>query len=243
MKLIIAENYDEGSRKIADLFEAVIAEKKDAFLGLATGSTPEGMYECLVEDFNAGKLDFSEVHTINLDEYLGPDRSHPQSFGYFMDKHLFSKVNIKQENIMLVDGAGKAEDEIKKYDSRLGEEPIDILILGIGENGHIGFNEPADFFVAGTHITELAEETIQANSRFFENIEDVPQKAVTMGMAGITNAKKIVLAAFGKKKARAIKKLLSDDKVSPQLPCSILKLCRDVTIVVDKELYRCIENE
>lgn len=243
MKLIIAENYEEGSRKTADMFETVISSKKDAVLGLATGSTPEGIYKCMTEDFSKGKVDFSRVRTINLDEYLGLKREHPQSFGYFMDKHLFSKVNIKPENIMLVDGSNDACIEIRKYDEFIQKSPIDILLLGIGENGHIGFNEPAEYFVAGTHVTDLAEETINANSRFFADKKEVPKQAVTMGMTGITSAGKIVLAAYGKKKADAIKRLLADDKIDPKLPCSILKLCKDVTIVVDKELYGYIGNE
>lgn len=243
MKLIIAENYEEGSRKTADMFETVISSKKDAVLGLATGSTPEGIYKCMTEDFSKGKVDFSVVRTINLDEYLGLKREHPQSFGYFMDKHLFSKVNIKPENIMLVDGSNDACIEIRKYDEFIQKSPIDILLLGIGENGHIGFNEPAEYFVAGTHVTDLAEETINANSRFFADKKEVPKQAVTMGMTGITSAGKIVLAAYGKKKADAIKRLLADDKIDPKLPCSILKLCKDVTIVVDKELYGYIGNE
>ena len=243
MKLIIAENYEEGSRKTADMFETVISSKKDAVLGLATGSTPEGIYKCMTEDFSKGKVDFSGVRTINLDEYLGLKREHPQSFGYFMDKHLFSKVNIKPENIMLVDGSNDACIEIRKYDEFIQKSPIDILLLGIGENGHIGFNEPAEYFVAGTHVTDLAEETINANSRFFADKKEVPKQAVTMGMTGITSAGKIVLAAYGKKKADAIKRLLADDKIDPKLPCSILNLCKDVTIVVDKELYGYIGNE
>ena len=174
MKLIIAENYEEGSRKTADMFETVISSKKDAVLGLATGSTPEGIYKCMTEDFSKGKVDFSVVRTINLDEYLGLKREHPQSFGYFMDKHLFSKVNIKPENIMLVDGSNDACIEIRKYDEFIQKSPIDILLLGIGENGHIGFNEPAEYFVAGTHVTDLAEETINANSRFFADKKEEP---------------------------------------------------------------------
>ncbi|MCI9296502.1 MAG: glucosamine-6-phosphate deaminase [Lachnospiraceae bacterium] len=237
MKLIVTESYEESSRVLADMFEEVITKKPDAVLGLATGSSPVGLYRYLVQDYKAGKLDFSKIHTINLDEYEGLSRSHEQSFGYFMDKHLFSEVNLKEENIMLVDGAGDMEEQIKRYDDFLEENPIDILVLGIGNNGHIGFNEPDEVFWAGTHLVKLEEETIKANARFFEKESDVPGRAVTMGMSGIVNAEKVVLIASGKAKADAVCRLLEDDKIDPMLPCSILKVCRDAVVIVDRELY------
>lgn len=237
MKLVVTESYEKSSRLLADMFEEVIAGKKNAVLGLATGSSPEGMYECLVEDYRAGKVDFSQIHTINLDEYCGLPRSHSQSFGYFMDRRLFSKVNIKEENIMLIDGTASAEEQAKRYDTFLREHPIDILVLGIGTNGHIGFNEPEAVFHANTHQVELAKETIQANSRFFDKAEDVPASAITMGMAGIAGARKVVLIASGEAKADAIKRLFADELVDPMLPCSILKICRDATVVIDRTLY------
>ena len=243
MKLVVTESYEEGSRLLADMFEEVVAEKADAVLGLATGSSPVGLYQCLVQDYEAGEADFSKVHTINLDEYEGLSRGHEQSFGYFMDKHLFSKVNIKEENIMLVDGAGDTKEQIRRYDEFLKDNPIDILVLGIGNNGHIGFNEPDKVFQAGTHLVELEEDTIKANARFFEREEDVPRRAITMGMAGIVNARKVVLIASGKAKADAIHRLLEDDIIDPMLPCSILKVCRDATVIVDKELYEQAEHE
>lgn len=243
MKLIVTESYEESSRLLADMFEEVVAEKADAVLGLATGSSPIGLYRCLVQDFEAGKVDFSKVHTINLDEYEGLERSHKQSFGYFMDQHFFSRVNIKKENIMLVDGAGKPEEQIRRYDEFLEKNPIDILVLGIGNNGHIGFNEPDRVFQAGTHLVELEEDTIKANARFFEKESDVPKRAVTMGMKGIVNAGKVVLIASGKAKAKAIHELFRDDIINPMLPCSILKVCREAVVVVDRELYEQVENE
>ena len=145
MKRIVTESYEESSRILADLFGDVIRSKPHPLLGCATGSSPIGLYRFLTEDYRAGKLDFSGVSTINLDEYAGLARSHNQSFGYFMDRHLFSKVNIKEENIMLADGAGDAQEQCRRYDSFLAENDIDILVLGIGVNGHIGFNEPAEF--------------------------------------------------------------------------------------------------
>lgn len=236
MKRIVTESYEESSRILADLFGDVIRSTPHPLLGCATGSSPIGLYRFLTEDYRAGKLDFSGVRTINLDEYAGLARSHNQSFGYFMDRHLFSKVNIKEENIMLADGAGDAQEQCRRYDSFLAENDIDILALGIGVNGHIGFNEPAEFFTANTHVVELEEETIQANSRFFERREDVPRKAITMGMSGIVRAKKVVLIASGASKAEAIGRLFQDDRIDPMLPCSILKVCRDATVIIDREL-------
>lgn len=243
MKLIVTESYEESSRLLADMFEDTVKGNSKAVLGLATGSSTIGLYKCLTEDFTAGKVDFSKVHTINLDEYEGLARDHEQSFGYFMDKHLFSKVNIKAENIMLMDGAANPEEQIKRYNEFLEKHPIDILVLGIGNNGHIGFNEPDSVFRAGTHLVELKEDTIKANARFFEKESDVPKRAITMGMAGIVNARKVALIASGKAKAGAIHKLFEDDIIDPMLPCSILKVCREATVVVDKELYEQAEHE
>ncbi len=237
MNLVITENYEESSRALADMLETVIAEKKDAILGLATGSSPIGMYQCLVEDFQSGKVDFSSVSTINLDEYIGLSKENPQSFRFFMDQHFFSKVNIEEERIHMIDGSGTLAEEIKKYNEFLSDHTIDFLILGIGNNGHIGFNEPSDVFIADTHEVMLTKETIRANSRFFEKIEDVPISAVTMGMAGITRAKKVVLIASGEAKADAVEKLFADNVIDPMIPCSILKICRDVTVIVDRSLY------
>lgn len=242
MRYILAEDYEEGSRKTADLIEGVIRENQKALLGLATGDTPRGTYKYLREDFFEGKVDFSEVRTINLDEYVGLPGNHCQSFAYFMHRELFSKVNIRPENIMLIDGEGDPEAEAERYDSFLKENTIDLQLLGIGENGHIGFNEPEAYFTANTHLTELAEGTIRANSRFFKDISEVPKRAVTMGVSGIINAKKIVMAAYGHKKAPAIKRLLCDDKIYPEFPCSILKACRDVTLITDRELYELIKD-
>lgn len=237
MNLVITESYEESSRALADMLETVIVEKKDAILGLATGSSPIGMYQCLAEDFQSGKVDFSSVSTINLDEYIGLSKENPQSFRFFMDQHFFSKVNIEEERIHMIDGSGVPAEEIKKYNEFLSDHSIDFLVLGIGNNGHIGFNEPSDVFIADTHEVMLTKETIRANSRFFEKIEDVPISAVTMGMAGITRAKKVVLIASGKAKADAVEKLFADNVIDPMIPCSILKICRDVTVIVDRSLY------
>ena len=237
MKLIVTESYEESSRVAADLYKNVIEHKRNALIGLATGSTPIGLYECLVDDYKRGLIDFSEIRTVNLDEYEGLARDHDQSFGYFMDQHFFSKVNLKEENIFLVDGAADAAKQEKRFNDFLKDNKIDIQILGIGNNGHIGFNEPDSFFTASAHKVELAEETIKANARFFEKESDVPRSAITMGMYGIATAAKVILVATGAAKAPAIKKLLESDHVDPQLPCSILHICEDATVIVDKDLY------
>ena len=242
MKLIVKEDYMESSRYLADLFEEVIREKPDALLGLATGSSPEGLYSCLCEDYQNGKIDLAQVSTINLDEYAGLPREHDQSFGFYMDRHFFSKVNVREENIHLINGAGDIQEEIRKYEEYLAAHPIDILVLGIGTNGHIGFNEPEDVFCARTHEVELTEDTIHANARFFESEDDVPRRAVTMGMYGIVNARKIALIASGSSKADAIRRLLENECADPQLPCSILHLCPDVSIIVDQKLYESMKS-
>ncbi|MDD6348333.1 MAG: glucosamine-6-phosphate deaminase, partial [Lachnospiraceae bacterium] len=167
MRLINGHTIEEASRITADIFAGVIREKPDAVLGLATGSTPIGLYEALTDDYRTGLLDFSRVSTINLDEYVGLSRQHEQSFGYFMDKHFFSRVNIPEENIMLIDGNGDPDAQADRYEAFFDNRSIDVLILGIGNNGHIGFNEPESVFRMKTHRVALVESTIEANSRFF----------------------------------------------------------------------------
>lgn len=236
MKIITAKDKKEAGRICADMFEEVIREKEDALLGLATGSTPIGLYDCLSEDYSRGRISMAGVHTINLDEYVGLGRDHEQSFGYFMDEHLFSRVNIPAGNIMLLNGLSDPRKEIEIYESFLAQNRIDILILGIGNNGHIGFNEPEPVFRTRTHLVDLTPETIEANARFFTSADEVPKKALTMGMGGICAARKICLAAFGAGKADAISRMLRDDTVDPMLPCSVLKLCSDVTVIIDQDL-------
>ena len=217
MKVIKVKNYEELSRTAATIIAGVILSKPDCILGLATGSSPVGTYDQLAAMYEEGILDFSHVKSVNLDEYEGLARDHDQSFGYFMDQHFFSKVNLKEENIFLVDGAADAAKQEKRFNDFLKDNKIDIQILGIGNNGHIGFNEPDSYFTASAHKVELAEETIKANARFFEKESDVPRSAITMGMYGIATAAKVILVATGAAKAPAIKKLLESDHVDPQL--------------------------
>lgn len=236
MKIIKAKNYEEMSRKAANIFSAQIVLKPDCVLGLATGSTPIGLYKCLVERYQKGDLDFSKVRTVNLDEYKGLPRENNQSYYYFMHDNLFNHVNIKPENVHLPDGTLEdAEKACAEYDELIRSmNGVDIQLLGLGHNGHIGFNEPDSVFAKGTHCVALQESTIQANKRFFASIDDVPRYAYTMGIQTIMNAKKIVVVANGTGKAEIVKKAFFGP-VTPEVPASILQMHPDVTVVVDEE--------
>lgn len=238
MRLIISASFADSSRIAADMYIDVIRKKQDALIGCSTGGSTIGIYKYLIEDYKNGKVDFSHISTVNVDEYVGLGRRHNQSFAYFMDTNFFTHVNISMNSIFLVDGAKVVEEEVSRFNQFLEDNTIDILMLGVGSNGHIGFNEPEEKLTASAHVVDLHPDTIKGNSRFFESIDEVPRKAITMGMCGITNAKKVVLIASGAAKADAIKRLLQDDYIDPRLPCSILKLCRDATVVIDKELYK-----
>ncbi len=233
MKVIKVRSYEELSARTADILAAQVILKPDCVLGLATGSSPIGAYEELVRRYEAGELDFSRVRTVNLDEYCGLDGENDQSYRYFMNHHLFSKVNISMENTHVP--SGKAADmtaECRRYDALLeAHGATDIQLLGIGHDGHIGFNEPDDCFPVGTHVVELEEGTVQANARFFDSIDDVPRQAITMGIRGIMTAKKVVLIASGEEKAAIIEKALYGP-VTPSVPASILQLHPDVTVVL-----------
>ncbi len=238
MKLIICNNYDEVSSECAKLIANQITENSRSILGLATGSTPIGAYSCLSKMYAQGKLDFSDITSFNLDEYypIAPDNS--QSYRYFMDKHLFSKVNIKKENTHIPNGMAKDSNaECERYDKLLSSYGgVDLQLLGIGQNGHIGFNEPAEAIESKTHVTELTKSTIDANSRFFDSPELVPTHALTMGVGTILSAKKIILLACGKNKHEALSEVFSG-KVKTTVPATLLNLHRDVTIICDKEAY------
>jgi glucosamine-6-phosphate deaminase len=235
MRIIETKNYQELSALAADLIGAQLLLKPCCVLGLATGSTPIGTYEKLVEAYKAGRLDFSQVRTVNLDEYCGLSGEHPQSYRYFMDKHLFSQVNILRENTHLPNGAAPdPEEESRRYEALVESlGGVDLQLLGIGHNGHIGFNEPTDSFPPVVHPVELTESTIQANSRLFDRIEDVPRKAITMGIGTILKADKILLVAGADK--RAIVEEALTGKVTPWVPASVLQLHRDVTVITCRE--------
>lgn len=239
MNIIKVKNYKELSMQAAGIVAAQISRKKNTVLGLPTGQTPLGMYQELVKRFRKGEIDFSQVITFNLDEYYGLSPEHPQSYNYYMWQTFFNNINIKKENVFIPDGVTKdVQKECRYYESLIEKKGgIDLQFLGIGDNGHIGFNEPATALNSKTHLVNLSQATIEANSRFFNDIEDVPRKALTMGMGTIMKAKQIILLASGMKKAPAIAKTING-KVSTEVPASLLQLHRDVTIIVDKDAAR-----
>jgi glucosamine-6-phosphate deaminase len=223
----------EASIYSAAIIEQIIKNRVQPVLGLATGSTPISLYEQLVQMHRRG-LDFSRVTSINLDEYVGLEESHPQSYRYFMNEHLFNRVNIDKRNTYVPRGDAKdLEEECRRYDMVIHSHPIDIQVLGIGTNGHIGFNEPDRKLKSKTHIVKLTEETIRANARFFESANAVPTHAITMGLQAILLSKQILLLAFGKEKAQAVVEAVYGD-VSTNLPASILQLHPNVTFVLDE---------
>lgn len=225
--------------KAAGIVAAQISRKKNTVLGLPTGQTPLGMYQELIKRFRKGEIDFSQMITFNLDEYYGLSPEHPQSYNYYMWQTFFNNINIKKENVFIPDGVTKdVQKECRYYESLIEKKGgIDLQFLGIGDNGHIGFNEPAIALNSNTHLVNLSQATIEANSRFFNDIEDVPRKALTMGMGTIMKAKQIILLASGMKKAPAIAKTING-KVNTEVPASLLQLHRDVTIIVDKDAAR-----
>lgn len=236
MKVHIVDDYQQLSILAASIVASQVILKNNCVLGLATGSTPEGMYRLLGEMHAEGRVDFSEVVTFNLDEYLGLSPDHLQSYHYFMHKHLFDHINVSPANIHIPSGqATDMEQYCQNYDRHIANAGgIDLQVLGIGGNGHIGFNEPHAYLNVGTHVVNLTEETIEANSRFFAAAEEVPLKAVTMGMGSIMQAQRILLMASGKNKAPAIKETVSG-KVTTEVPASFLQLHRELIVVLDKE--------
>ena len=239
MKVIVTENYDEMSRIAAQELASVMQAKKDCVLGLATGSTPVGMYRELIRMNQAGELDFSAVRSVNLDEYYPITPENDQSYRYFMNVNLFDHVNIDKKNTHVPDGTVADPDaHCRAYDEMIDSlGGVDVQVLGIGRNGHIGFNEPsADGLVAGTHLTDLTQDTIEANARFFASVDEVPTKALTMGIRSVFKARKIVILANGASKADAISKMLSES-ISTMCPASLLCLHPDVTLICDKDAY------
>lgn len=232
MQFIKTDSYESLSRKAAAIIAAQVIAKPDCVLGLATGSSPVGTYKNLIKWYQNGDLDFSKVTSINLDEYSGLDGSNDQSYRYFMNYNLFDHINIDKSKTFVPNG--KAEDlkaECKAYDDRIKEVGgIDIQLLGIGLDGHIGFNEPDSVFTKETHLVELDESTIVANARFFDSIDDVPKSAVTMGMGGIMTAKKVLLIANGANKKEIVEKAFFGP-ITPEVPASILQLHPDVTVI------------
>lgn len=236
MKFIKVKNYEQMSRQAANLISAQVIVKPNSVLGLATGSTPLGTYKQLIKWYQKGDIDFSETVSVNLDEYVGLDGSNDQSYRYFMNENFFKAINIKPENTFVPSGiAENLDEECSNYDKNIKNlGGIDLQLLGIGVDGHIGFNEPGDCFEKNTHVVDLHESTIEANARFFDKPEDVPKKAVTMGMASIMQAKKILLIANGKAKEDVLNKALFGS-VTPKIPASILQLHPDITVIYSEE--------
>lgn len=239
MKLIVEKDYEGMSKKAADILIQEVKQNPELTLGLATGSTPVGMYEDIIRKSKDQAIDFSKVKSINLDEYVGLDGNSPNSYRFFMNENLFNHINIDKSNTHVPDG--KADDldkAAKEYDNLIDELGVDIQILGIGTNGHIAFNEPADELSVGTSVVKLTENTISDNSRYFDTMEEVPKTAVTMGIGSILKAKKILLLASGAGKKEIIEKLLNSKTVTTDLPASFLLLHDDVTIIVDEAAYK-----
>lgn len=236
MEVIEVNDYQELSKKGARFIADMLKQNPSCTLGLATGATPKGLYQNLIKMYENGSLDFTNVKTVNLDEYKGLSKDHIQSYNYYMHQNFFSNININESNVHLPDGtAENPKEECKRYDQVIQSlGGIDLQLLGIGQNGHIGFNEPSDCFSKGTYCVKLSESTKKANSRYFQNESFMPSYAFTMGIGSIMGAKQILLLASGKNKAAALKAMI-EGPVTPKLPASILQFHPSVTIIADKE--------
>lgn len=243
MKIIKTADYNEMSRKAANIIAAQMILKPNSVLGLATGSSPIGTYKELIKKCEAGDIDFSDITTVNLDEYRGLPRTNDQSYYYFMNDNLFNHVNIDKARTHVPNGeVADAEEECGNYEALIKSlGGVDLQLLGLGHNGHIGFNEPADEFAKVTNCVDLQESTIEANKRFFASIDDVPRQAYTMGIGTIMAAKKILVVVSGADKAAIVKKAFTGP-VTPRVPASILQMHADVTVVCDAAAYAELEK-
>lgn len=233
MKVIVTNDYHEMSKVAAEIVSHVVLDNPHAVLGLATGSSPIGLYNNLIEMYEHGTLSFANVSTVNLDEYVGLNKDHPQSYAYFMRNILFDHIDIDLNNTHIPCGsADNLEQQCRQYNELLASLKQDIQVLGIGSNGHIGFNEPGTPFDSVTHIVQLADSTIKDNSRLFNSIDEVPTKAITMGISNIMNARKIIVIANGTNKADAVYKMVQGE-ISENCPASVLKKHPDVVLVCD----------
>ena len=235
MKVIITENYEEMSKKAAEIIIDVVKNNPQAILGLATGSSPIGTYQNMIKDHVENGTSYKEVKTVNLDEYVGLTADHDQSYAYFMRTNLFDHIDIDQTQTNLPCGsATDLQKECDRYNALLAKMPADVQVLGLGSNGHIGFNEPNTPFNSVTHLVDLTENTIKDNSRLFASIDEVPRQALSMGIKNIMQAKSIVMVVSGKNKAAAVKGMVQGE-ITPALPASVLQLHPFVTIVCDKD--------
>lgn len=234
MKVIIVENYEELSQKAFEVMKEVVDSNEKPVLGLATGSSPIGLYKCMIEDHKKNGTDYSKVVTFNLDEYVGLEKNHSQTYYTFMHENLFEGIEIPEENVHLPLGNGDLEQNCKDYEKAMEDYVVDIQLLGIGSNGHIGFNEPGTSFDSLTHVVELKESTRKDNARFFDPLgEEVPTHACTMGIATIMKSKKILVVANGENKADAVYNMVRGE-VNEECPASILQKHDDVVVIVDR---------
>ncbi|QUW21469.1 glucosamine-6-phosphate deaminase [Sporosarcina sp. Marseille-Q4063] len=243
MKVIVRDNYDEVSKEASRLVEEKIRENDELVLGLATGATPLGLYENLIDSYKTRGISYENVKTINLDEYLGLDKNHPASYHAFMFETFFKHIDIELNNTYIPDGVpASAEEECLRYEAVIDHVgPVDLQILGIGTNGHIGFNEPGTDPNSLTHVVELNASTIENNAHFFQSIDEVPTHAITIGIQSILKSDQVILLASGKSKAKAVKTLLESERnVNPDFPASYLWTHDDVTIIVDKDAYQLV---
>ncbi|GEK57769.1 glucosamine-6-phosphate deaminase [Marinococcus halophilus] len=244
MKLIPVTDREALSIRAAEMVAEKVQEQPDSVLGLATGGTPEGTYQQLKKIYDHGEADFSRITTFNLDEYAGMPKDHPQSYHTYMQHKVFQPLQLKPEQVHLPDGsAADLEQECTRYEKRIAETGgIDMQLLGLGENGHIGFNEPGTSFSSRTHVVQLKPSTREANARYFDSIEEVPQQAVTMGIETITDSRAILLLVFGRRKKEALLRLL-EGEVDEGFPASVLKKHSNVTVIADEEALTDVSAE
>ena len=234
MKVIVAKDYAQASALAADIIEKEVRENPACTLGLATGSSPVGMYQELARRCEKG-LDFSKVHSVNLDEYVGLEPTHDQSYRYFMNDNLFDHINIDKANTYVAKGVGDVEENLREFNAVLDRTDIAVQVLGVGPDGHLGFNEPGETLYDGAHKEVLDESTIDANQRFFASRDEVPRYAVTMGMGNIMRARKLLMIVSGSKQD-AMRKLLLSDKIDPKCPATFMRLHRDATVILEQKL-------
>ncbi len=243
VEIIKVKDYEEMSEKAANIVIEHMKSLKRPVIGFATGSTPIGLYNCLVKKYQQKEVSFKHATTFNLDEYVGLPKENKNSYHYYMHENLFQHIDIQPENVHIPNGmAEDLEQECMTYDRLISKNRIDIQILGLGLNGHIGFNEPGTSFKSRTHIVKLDQSTRKANARFFQSIDEVPTKAITMGIETIMESKKILLLVSGKKKADALARLLGNSDISEEFPASILRQHNDVTVIADEEALKKINE-
>lgn len=244
MNFIIKDDYQQLSKDAAKVVIDIVTAKPNATICLPTGSTPIGMYQQLVDAYNNQEVDFSQVNIRSVDEYVGLSASHNQSYAYFLNEYFLKHVNVNPKNVILINGAAKdLEKECYKYQDLVNSTGIDLYIDGIGENGHIGFNEPSTVFELDYHLQSISENTREINARFFDNAQEVPTKCVTVGVNSIVQSKVILILSSGLKKAAIWKKILTTTTVDPQLPASILQLCKNAIIIMDKDSGSMVEKQ